>query len=921
MSSRQWGSPGGSSSVSDRTTDSWSSSDSSSSYHSSDDCYQNDYEHHHHHGVITTDRRPPKSAVAPQHHRRGVDDSRNSWSSNEPRLQFATDVPSENVVYDMLLAAEAARMVDVERRKVLREEARMVASSHHLTPRERDMIVFRLRKRLHGGSSPLDNENDDEYVRGGTALSYVVHHLSPKGAAHSSSSVSSPSTISDTTTSSASPPMASPEALDRYVARRRARRHHRNEDDQVSSSYTEERRQLLLNGPEDDTRRQYNSTGASTIGVARKARHANPHEIVSNVSDRDRVSRSTSLQNAPDVKVVTYATPFSPFGSTVTRVGNDPQAVRRHLEGQQVEVALVPVLRDSTVSTHTRPHHNEHRTAQPLTMNHMVPQTKQEQLDPPLQSQPYRGQQQQHGGRGSSPLVVEFSEEVEEMRQSVTSADHPHLDQSIVSRADTSTTSQPALVHSSVSTTKAATSTTNANAVAAVEVVQSRLYETRSTSGDYVEGYDKRFSRNDFAIVDTLAIVPPSTVTEVKHKISEQQRTTRSTPLPSRSVSTASTSAPPVEPPPPPPEAPRAALYREQSVDAAVHVVTTVVAEVGCQHDPHFGASTKSTETSTIATKSRGIDTDEHRHVSVGVNVSSPRTSAQGTSTAATGSSLAHEDSVLQAAAAAAQRAALSARDVSPTPERTPPPMPTPHDLHRGGSTAYAFMSPIPFKGLRGFPHGHHHERREFRGPITPLGRKTPPRERNHVNSPPHQRGISPAATTTSRGSVSRPADEAHDRRIALKCVKHAVFGDFSRSLDFREKTGMTLKEARGWYDAMCEGDCEWGSTGVYRQYPQQHPSDDVVVNPCSRLDMLVQAAMAEVVRGGGCMEWSTWFAGISRRRVEEALERFSDVFAQKAKQYQWNTSTTTYVVDSSSGGLLMRVPASRVDAVASVLY
>lgn len=125
----------------------------------------------------------------------------------------------------------------------------------------------------------------------------------------------------------------------------------------------------------------------------------------------------------------------------------------------------------------------------------------------------------------------------------------------------------------------------------------------------------------------------------------------------------------------------------------------------------------------------------------------------------------------------------------------------------------------------------------------------------------------------------------------------------------------MTLKEAREWYDAMCEGDCDWGRTGVYRE--RHHDPQGA---QCLRIDQLLQSAMTEVVRGGGCMEWSTWFAGISRRRVEEALERFSDVFIQKPRQQQWSTSAQV-VVDTSSGGVLMRVPVNRVDAVASVLY
>jgi hypothetical protein len=893
MNSQQWRSSDGSSAESDRT-DSWSSSASS---HSSedDDRYLNDHTHpvvsHYH----------PQRAHPVRHSaaRRGVDDSRNSWSSNEPRLQFASDVPTENVVYDMLLAAEAARMVDVNRRKVLREEARIVASSHHLSARERDMIVYRLRKRLHGGTSPLDDGNDVDYIRGGTALSYAVHTITP-GKSTPGSDTSSLSTISDTTTSSASPPMSSPEALDRYVASRRARHHRRqqrDEDlgDQVVSSRTVEGRRLL--GDAQSASRSHNRYSSVEASPA-TANHADPHvQTIHTNYQPAHLSRSSSSQQVPEVKVITYSKPFSPFGSTVTRVGNDTQAVQRHLEGHNVEVALVPVFRGSSRSEVLQ------RGAPP---SNAAGDDIRSQLDVGALVTQYRTSQ-----RGSSPIVVEFVEGQTAVAEGHTpdgATDYPAHQTS----SDGADLSQPSFARNSSVSAGLASSTSNGSASAAVEVVHSRLHQHRGPGGgsrrDDTE-YDKRFksSQEHFTLVDTLSMVAP----EASTAHAKNNGTLRSTPATSRSTSTASTALP-IEPL----EAVRAAR-REQSVDAAVHVVTTVVAEVGCQHDPHFGARTTSTETSTVLTKSRGIDTDERRHVSVGVNVSSPRTSAQGTSTATANTGMdtsahEHDELLLHQRALAA---AAAARDVSPTPERSPPPIPTPH-------AAYAFLSPIPFKGLRGFPHSHP-ERKEFRGPITPLGRKTPPRERNHVNSPPHQRGggargISPSATATSRGSVvTRPADEAHDRRIALKCVKHAVFGDVSRSLDFREKTGMTLKEAREWYDAMCEGDCEWGCTGIYR-HASSHPHHDVANS--SRVDMLVQAAMTEVVRGGGCMDWSTWFAGISRRRVEEALERFSDAFAQRPKQYQWTTSTT-YVVDSSSGGLLMRVPASRVDAVASVLY
>lgn len=122
------------------------------------------------------------------------------------------------------------------------------------------------------------------------------------------------------------------------------------------------------------------------------------------------------------------------------------------------------------------------------------------------------------------------------------------------------------------------------------------------------------------------------------------------------------------------------------------------------------------------------------------------------------------------------------------------------------------------------------------------------------------------------------------DKSIALKCVNYVLYSDFSTDpLRFRELIGFTPREVRSISDVMYEWKLVWGYMGCYRPWLPLFLEHDVNVqyetairgNWVATIERLVVNAMQTVLYKETVIDWTAWFRGASRRRIEEAFRRF----------------------------------------------
>lgn len=209
----------------------------------------------------------------------------------------------------------------------------------------------------------------------------------------------------------------------------------------------------------------------------------------------------------------------------------------------------------------------------------------------------------------------------------------------------------------------------------------------------------------------------------------------------------------------------------------------------------------------------------------------------------------------------------LQLRDATPSPaRRSPPPGPIPMSSPPPASASVRRRDPVYH------PHGRAVHQTSihkdvFNRCITPLGRKTPPRELHHVNSPmsPQQRKRSPVRRMVEHAT---PALQKDDKAIAVKAVQFVLFSEYSRSSEFRNRLGYSLREVRTLHDIMLDDVSVWGYVGAYACFaPEAAPTN---------IDLLMVGALREVAVAGACRDWTSWFPGVSRRRAQDAFYRFS---------------------------------------------